>query len=253
MILRGAVVSEKRFALEPQRLVLSQASTANSLPAAGHSPAPGESTRALPAPPAPLTLDKVVAWLENSDTAARAHLAELLATDIEAQRAAARDAGLLSGHAAGLAQATQQWQASIDALARLVQQAELAFDAEVTALSAQCAEVVCTTLAKIAGPALSTREAALGTVLEVLQRVKEDREVIIRVSAADLPALREAQETIARALGDRKFLLAADPRIGAGGCIVESSLGSLDGRFDVQLRAVSETLRAAKSGAVTRP
>jgi flagellar assembly protein FliH len=97
------------------------------------------------------------------------------------------------------------------------------------------------------------REAALGTVLEVLKRVKDERELLIRVSEHDLPFLREAEQDIERACAGRQFTLVADSRVTAGGCIVESSLGSLDARFDVQLRALADTLRAAKSAAAEAP
>ncbi len=100
---------------------------------------------------------------------------------------------------------------------------------------------------RFAGPVLSMREAALGTVLEVIKQVKDERELTLRVSAHDLPALLECREDIREACAGRRFTLVADPKVDAGGCIVESALGSIDGRFDVQLRGLCETLRAAKS------
>jgi flagellar assembly protein FliH len=94
---------------------------------------------------------------------------------------------------------------------------------------------------------LATREAIVGTVTTVLSRVKEDREVTIRISAEDLPVLQMEEQRLAHLLGRRKFALVADARITVGGCIVETSLGSLDGRLDVQLREMCETLRSAKA------
>jgi flagellar biosynthesis/type III secretory pathway protein FliH len=38
----------------------------------------------------------------------------------------------------------------------------------------------------------------------------------------------------------------ADRSLHAGGVIVDTTLGSLDGRFDIQLAAALETLRAAR-------
>ena len=106
---------------------------------------------------------------------------------------------------------------------------------------------MCEAFAKIAGAKLATREAALGAVLEVLKRVRDERALVIRVSPADIQALRDYERDIAHACTGREYSLLADPRVDAGGCIVESSLGGFDGRFDVQLRGVCETLRAAKS------
>jgi flagellar biosynthesis/type III secretory pathway protein FliH len=180
---------------------------------------------------------------------ARAELATALADDIEALRSAARTQGFDSGRAEGLAQAAEQSRRATAALEELVQQAEIAFDDEAARLAAQCADIVCAAFAKIAGAKLATREAALGAVLEVLKRVRDERALVIRVNPADLSSLRACEEDIGHACAGREYALIADPRIDAGGCIVESSLGGLDGRFDVQLRGVCETLRAAKSAA----
>jgi len=35
--------------------------------------------------------------------------------------------------------------------------------------------------------------------------------------------------------------------VSAGGCLIESTLGTLDGRLEVQLAKVSDTLRAARA------
>jgi flagellar biosynthesis/type III secretory pathway protein FliH len=50
-------------------------------------------------------------------------------------------------------------------------------------------------------------------------------------------------------LQGRKFEIVADSRVELGGCIVETNTGSLDGRFEVQLRELYETLRLAKLSA----
>jgi flagellar assembly protein FliH len=246
MILRGVVLSESRFSLEDERAgrhaADSHRTAAFIAREAVRNTEPAVIERIVPAP---ITLDAVIEWLKLEDVRKQvtAHLAE----DLASVYAAARAEGLAAGRAEGLASASVQARSTLEALGSLVSRADLAFEAEVAELSTQCAEVVCTVLGKIAGAVLSTREAALGTVLEVLKRVKEDRDLVIRVSGHDLPAIQESTDEIERACAGRRFTLVADPRVEAGGCIVESSLGSLDGRFDVQLRALAETLRAAKS------
>jgi len=235
MILRGAVISENRLSLEPSRKDRSALMMKESAP----TPVVERIV------PAPITYDAVLDWLEQPD--ARERVARYLADDISSLRAAARAEGLAAGKAEALASTKAQSKSLLEALENVVSHAELALQAEADELSGLCAEVVCAALAKIAGPVLSMREAALGTVLEVLKRVKDERELTIRVSAHDLPGLRESVDDIEKACAGRRFTLIPDQRVEAGGCIVESSLGSLDGRFDVQLRALAETLRSAKT------
>jgi flagellar assembly protein FliH len=234
VILRGAAMSEKRLSLDvrpPESPPVATKPTAG--PAAP--------------PPRPLTLDIVLRWLEERDGVTRSRVAEALAEDIESVRATAREEGTAAGTAAGLAAAERRTQSAIAALEKMAQEAETAFQAELTTLSEACADVVCAALAKIAGPLLETREAALGAVLEVLNRVKDDREIRILVGVADLEALQAAEEQIAAAFGTRSFSLIADPRVKSGGCIVETSLGTLDGRFEIQWSALWDVLKAGKA------
>jgi flagellar assembly protein FliH len=262
MILRGAVLSDERLSLASnvQRTaldVLASSSTALPLEAARASDAAriAEPLVIERLVPAEVDFHAVVEWLKTGD--ARQQLVDYLAGDLEAVRSAAEiegfAAGEAAGKAAGAASAEAHMQAVLETLGSLTARAELAFQKEADDLASICADVVCAALGKIAGPVLSMREAALGTVLEVLKRVKDERELTIRVSVHDLPALEEQQEEIQKACAGRLFSLVADARVEAGGCIVESSLGTLDGRFDVQLRGLAETLRVAKSAASERP
>jgi flagellar assembly protein FliH len=209
--------------------------------------------------PEPITFESVVEWLRKTDE--RARLVEFLADDLVSVRSAARTEAVAAGHAEGhaegkaegLLRAREQATEVVHTLESIVSKAEQALQAQIDELGGLCAEVVCVAIAKIAGPVLSMREAALGTVLEVLKRVKDDGELLIRVSAHDLAALQGYANDIERACGGRKFSLVADTRVQAGGCIVDTPLGSLDGRFEVQLRALSESLRAAKAAMSEAP
>jgi flagellar biosynthesis/type III secretory pathway protein FliH len=86
-------------------------------------------------------------------------------------------------------------------------------------------------------------------VEEILARVKEGRELTIRVARDDVPVIRKFEGELREALQGRKFEIVADSRVELGGCIVETNTGSLDGRFEVQLRELYETLRLAKLSA----
>jgi flagellar assembly protein FliH len=194
-----------------------------------------------------ITFEQVAAWLAVQDGETRVACASLLAEELTLVHEQAR----LSGYDAGVTQAKaeveQQAGRAFTALAAVTEAADTAFDQECAALAEGCADVVAEVFTKIAGSVLASREAIVGTVMTVLSRVKEDREVTIRVNAEDLPALHLEEQRLAHLLGRRKFALVADARITLGGCIVETSLGSLDGRLDVQLREMCETLRSAKA------
>ncbi|HEY4211206.1 MAG TPA: FliH/SctL family protein [Steroidobacteraceae bacterium] len=274
MILRDAVLSETRvrlraawsqpeaphvpepevpFAVDTEVSLLEKAALTSGMPPVVPAPDLMPTLCATPVAavePEPLSLSTVLDWLGSCDATQRQAIAATLADDIDALREAARTEGHSAGHADGLAKAAEDATASLSILADVVESAESAFARESLLLAEQCAEVVVTAFCKIAGPSLVTPDGVVQTILEVLKRVKEEREVVIRVAANDIAVLREAQPRIARALGGRSFSLVEDDRVVTGGCIVESRLGSLDGRLELQLRALGETIRAAKAAAV---
>lgn len=235
MILRGTVLSEKRIPLDsahPGRVTPGTATVVDLVP---------------PVTRPPLSLDSVLEWLENQDRATYTALAAHLASDLDEVRLIAEREGFASGAARGLEDAQAKTQAAVELLARVSAQTQLTLTQESQQLAAQCVDIVMEVLGKIAGPTLCGRDAIVPVVLQAVGRLKDEREIVIRVSERDLPALSEARATLAVALSGRKFLMVADSRVEFGGCIVESRLGSLDARLETQLRVAFEALEAARS------
>jgi flagellar assembly protein FliH len=193
-----------------------------------------------------LSSDRVASWLVTQDGATRTALAAMLSEELAAVRDAARDDGYARGHSESMKEVRDKVGGAMAALAALHESAEAAFDATAAQLNDACADIVAEVFFKLAGTALVTREAIVGVVGEVLKRVREERELRIHVNPNDLPVLRSAEAGIAASLPGRRFTLVADGRVEAGGCIVESTLGSLDGRLEVQLAELCASLRAAK-------
>ena len=196
-----------------------------------------------------LTFEAVAAWLAVQDEPTRNACASILSDELTNVHETARNDGRALGEAQGREQAQQENQRLLDGLAVIARAAEEELSREQSRLADLCAEIVGEAFAKIAGPLLSTRKAAVGAVTEVLRRVKEGRDLVVRVSPIDLPILQKEETRLAAAVPGRALKLVADARIELGGCIVESSLGTLDGRLDVQLRELYATLRAARATA----
>jgi flagellar assembly protein FliH len=201
-----------------------------------------------PAPTKPvLAIEAAGTWLAAQSPDLRAALARGLADDIEGVQERSRTQGVEAGRTEGLREVAARTASGIAALGRISVSAEETFTQETAKLAELCADIVSEAFLKIAGEHLASREATIGAVLEVLKRIKDERELIIHVSSQDLPLLRELEPRMQEALGSRRWTMVADPRVSAGGCLVESSLGALDGRFEVQLQELFETIRAAKA------
>jgi flagellar assembly protein FliH len=238
MILRNVIVGGERQALErrpPQLEAVAQ-------------PPPQ-----LPPPPPALTVDAVCKWLEQQSDEARAACARALSPDLAVLQEEARAEGLERGRAHAIRELTERANSSLEALAGITETAERAFALEANQLAEVCTEIVAEVFLKLAGPALMTQEAILGSVVTVLQRVRDEREVTIRVSPSDLPLLQTHQAAFDRVLAPRRWTVTADSRVSVGGCLVESALGTLDGRLEVQLAKLSDTLRAAKVARLEGP
>lgn len=195
-------------------------------------------------------VESVCRWLETQAPEVRAACAAHLASDIQLLTDQACEEGRELGRSQARQEALDSVRSSLGTLAQAAAACEQAFTRECAQLAESCADIVAEAFRKVAGPNLLTREAALGAVLEVLKRAKDERELTIRVSPQDLPLLESQKSVIQEALGSRQWSLCADPRVALGGCLVDSSLGTLDGRLEIQLQELWETLRASKSARV---
>jgi flagellar assembly protein FliH len=253
MILRGAIFTAERRHLGAQS-VSSPAASSMTAPAPDSLPnlmsagvKEDAATYEMRAPePAPLSSDRVASWLVTQDGATRTALASLLSDELASLRDSAQEEGYARGHAEAMKEAREKVSGAIAVLETLNIEAETAFARELAQLQEACAQIVAEAFFKLAGSALATPEAVVGVVAEVLKRVREERELRIHVNPQDLPLLRTTEPGIAASLPGRSFTLVPDARVEAGGCIVESALGSLDGRLEVQLAGLVATLRAAR-------
>jgi flagellar assembly protein FliH len=232
MILRGASLADERRVLEAARVPGPQ------VPQSGVPPM-------IPVAPT-LSVESIVDWLEHGDGVSRASVAKHLASDIESLRFEAHADGFESGCAQGLQETRARMEASATLLESAVRAAKATLEAESAQLADLCADIIVEALTKIAGPILTSREAAVGAVVKILERVKDECELLIKVSRSDLPVLQELEGTLRRALGGRQFSIAADDSISLGGCIVGSQLGTFDGRVEIQLAGLLESIRGAR-------
>ncbi len=246
MILRNVVVASDRERLRPVRAAgLAAISAAAEL--CEPAPVAAQDQRSAAAG---LTPEVVCEWLLAQPAEVRAACARHLAPDIEVAAERARESGREIGRAEARQQALEGVRSSLGALSQMAAACEQAFSRECAQLAESCAEIVAEVFAKLAGRALVSRDAALGAVLEVIKRVKDERELTIQVSPQDLPFLQSQSSAIQDVLGARSWSLCADPRVTLGGCLIESSLGTLDGRLEIQLQELFATLRASKTAAV---
>lgn len=157
--------------------------------------------------------------------AARAQARSLLA-EAAVERAALERASLeQSNFQAALLLARAEERA-----ARIVEEARQ----ELTTLAVRMAE-------KILAQELRLHPEAVCSIAEqCLATWPDARNLRLRVSPEDLPLLQAALPRLGRA--GARLQLQADASIGRGGCLLQTELGEVDGRLEVQLARLAEAL-----------
>lgn len=102
---------------------------------------------------------------------------------------------------------------------------------------------------KIIQHEISEHRHVLATTLRrALAHVAEQDEIVVRVHPDDLTYATELQQELRQTLGDIKALtIRSDSAIGRGGCIVDSSLGSIDARIEAQFDELERRVRMQHS------
>lgn len=250
MILRDVICAEQ------PRLLGHAARPAGPVSNAAATPAGGAEVLTIPAPRAPvesLSASRVVAWLKTQDSPVRTEIAAALAEELDGLRAKAVAEGAAAGEATGRREAESQLDSAVTAFRSLAQQAEGLFARQREQLSDACCEIVGQALAKLLGEALKNPDATLVAVMQAVERISGAREVIVRVHERDLATVKSRETDIAEVLRGQSFTVVADGRVRSGGCLLESSFGEVDARWETQLTALIDTLRGGHAGAEVVP
>ena len=95
---------------------------------------------------------------------------------------------------------------------------------------------------------LEYREVLATTLKRALEHVVEQDQIVVRVHPEDLHYATEITEELGHVRGDLKTLtVQGDTSVGRGGCVVESSLGTIDARIEAQFDELEQRFRAQHS------
>jgi flagellar assembly protein FliH len=171
-------------------------------------------------------------------------------------RAQAVEQGYQDGYAKGLVQGEQDGHAQAQARAvaeRELLRADIAdFIAHIEAervrawseMEPRIIEMVFALSAQVIKQEIEVnREIALSVVRNALRRVTDSTSLRIRVHADDLETVRTNRADLLTLVdGANHVEIIEDRRVGAGGCILETSAGSIDARIETQLETLSDAL-----------
>jgi type III secretion system HrpE/YscL family protein len=144
----------------------------------------------------------------------------------------AREDGFAKGREEGLAAVTELLVRARAEAARRAGETE----PELRRLAVRIAE-------KILGEALRLDpDAVVSIVRAALTSARGRRELTIRVHPDDVAAVTAGRARLADALHRAEIGVRADPDVARGGCVIDSEVGAIDARLDVQLAAIERAL-----------
>lgn len=90
------------------------------------------------------------------------------------------------------------------------------------------------------------REIKKGAVADIVKKAitqSVGRKIVVRVHPADMPVLKEKEAELMAALDQTQSIaVREDDTIAAGGCIIETELGTVDARLETQLKGIRKAL-----------
>jgi type III secretion protein L len=97
---------------------------------------------------------------------------------------------------------------------------------------------------KIVGRALEMDPTLINDIVtQALRTTRQQKNVVIRCNEEDYDHLKENEKEFLDLMGQHGTIdIVVDPKIIRGGCIVDSELGVVDARLDVQLKKLQKVL-----------
>jgi type III secretion protein L len=90
-------------------------------------------------------------------------------------------------------------------------------------------------------------ETIISIVKQAMQTVRQSKQLTIRVHPDDAKLLKENEEELQEALGRQRILdVMEDKKVHAGGCIIESEIGTVEAQLHTQLERLKKILLHTK-------
>jgi flagellar assembly protein FliH len=173
-------------------------------------------------------------------------LRDLFSDELRSMREQAAEQGYAEGLTTGRAEAQQQYSDSVARLERVVAMLGESLHKGIDGLTEIGADVVFEAVTKIIGRSYIDRSGVTDVVKEVIRQAKDRSRLLIRVNPDDYRELMGEREPLVEGLNAQHVEFAADDRVELGGCLLETPSGNLDGRLEVQLQQLRDTLLSAR-------
>jgi flagellar biosynthesis/type III secretory pathway protein FliH len=166
--------------------------------------------------------------------------------ELDTQRAQAREEGYAEGLKQGQKEGKEEYNERLRQADDFFIQARDAVEGHLDGLADTAVEIVFEAVSRILGEQYVDKAGAEAAVREVIRQSKERARLVVRVSPLDFEALSNRRAELVEGLNAGHVELVADDLVQLGGCVLETPSGSLDGRLEIQVQRLRETLLNAR-------
>lgn len=182
--------------------------------------------------------------LADAETRAR----ELACAAREEGHAQGYETGLEEGRQAAQAEMQQSLQQALAKADRLVKVAEQDAQQMIIDAERQIVEIALAVAGKVIAREIEENPATiLPIVKEALAKVRDQDHIVIRVNPGEYEMVLLAKHDLQLMVGrEQAVSVSADQTVAAGGCVIDTALGTVDAKLDTKLemvyKAIQETL-----------
>lgn len=196
--------------------------------------------------PAATSESRLIEELKAQNAALAREIARLKEEATTARDQAARD-GYAHGVAKGTAEGLAAFQARLKRADALIETLQARFIEEISSLEDMGVGIAHAAVCRLLGERLATPDGVRAVVGQVIAEVKGQERLVVRLSPPDYELAVQGGLVSQLASRQEKVEVVADERVGLGGCTIDTSYGSLDGRLETQLRQLSEALLSTRA------
>lgn len=185
---------------------------------------------------------------ETQPVEADSHAAnEVIEMACEAARKQGQEEGYADGFESGKNAAISVWNEKLAELEQIIGQIRLNLGNKLNGLEDIVTEITFEAVAKLLGDAMATQEGARAVVVNVMGHIKDSAISALRLNPTDFELLSRADFILTIRNSHPGIKIIADESIEYGGCVIESSTGSLNGRLEVQVERLRNVFLEARS------
>jgi flagellar biosynthesis/type III secretory pathway protein FliH len=188
-------------------------------------------------------LDAVLSDTQRRLTASDEALNELQGA-LDAERAAAREQGYAAGLERAEAVAKADLQKQLESWRHSVEEMLRANEDRWRAVHSELSDIVLAAAAKLIGEQLVSPHAVRACVEQLMRETGITAPSRVLIAPSQYEQLLKSGGPHLAWFKERRLDLAPDARVTHGGCILETSNGLMDGRYDVQLTRLRELVAA---------